>query len=260
VDFAPAAPNVRPHDARDGIPYRDGIFDVVYHSHLLEHLSKRDGSRFLRECFRVLRPGGVIRVAVPDLEQIARLYLEALENASLGIPGWRENYEWMVLEMYDQAVRECTGGSWMEYCRRDAIPNWNFVYRRAGAEAEAARESSRAEPTVDPSALQRFCNRWNYIMGNVGKVSRNKLARIVLSNEDLQALEIGRFRRTGEVHQWMYDRYSLAGLLCGAGFIKTQVCSATESQISNWAQYCLDSEPDGTIYKPDSIYMEAIRP
>ena len=61
---------------------------------------------FLRECFRVLKNEGIIRVVVPDLEKIARLYLMALEGSCAGSTQWHRNYEWMLLEMYDQAVRE----------------------------------------------------------------------------------------------------------------------------------------------------------
>jgi len=50
----------------------------------------------------------------------------------------------------------------------------------------------------------------------------------------------------------MYDRYSLALLLkCGLENI-TQRLSA-ESYIPDWASFNLDTEPDGTVYKPDSI-------
>lgn len=55
------------YDLRKGIPAVDGALDVVYHSHLLEHLSDDEGIAFLADCHRVLAPGGVMRVAVPDL-------------------------------------------------------------------------------------------------------------------------------------------------------------------------------------------------
>lgn len=52
----------------NGIPLKNDSADVVFTSHFLEHLSKSDGYRFLEESFRVLKPGGLIRIAVPDLE------------------------------------------------------------------------------------------------------------------------------------------------------------------------------------------------
>src|SRR5580704_992300 len=67
LDFVPVDRTVKAHDLRRGIPYPDGCFDVVYHSHVLEHFSKVEAPQFLRECFRVLAPSGIIRVVVPDL-------------------------------------------------------------------------------------------------------------------------------------------------------------------------------------------------
>jgi predicted SAM-dependent methyltransferase len=61
-------------DARRRFPLPDASFDLVYSEHMLEHLSYADGQRCLRECFRVLRPGGTVRIATPSLERIAHLY------------------------------------------------------------------------------------------------------------------------------------------------------------------------------------------
>ena len=55
----------------------------------------------------------------------------------------------------------------------------------------------------------------------------------------------------------MYDRYSLARSLTEAGFGRARPVGPTESRIPGWADYRLDTEPDGTVYKPDSLFMEA---
>lgn len=86
------------------------------------------------------------------------------------------------------------------------------------------------------------------------------LIKMLLSADDYQALQIGRFRLQGEIHQWMYDRYSLARLLEQTGFHHPVQRTACESATENWLQFHLDTEPDGTVYKPDSLYMEATKP
>ncbi|MGB7623746.1 MAG: class I SAM-dependent methyltransferase, partial [Terriglobia bacterium] len=48
-----------------GIPFPDLSFDVVYHSHFLEHVEKESAPAMIRECLRVLRRGGLLRVVVP---------------------------------------------------------------------------------------------------------------------------------------------------------------------------------------------------
>lgn len=259
VDLVAAAPGVRSHDLRRGIPYPDESFDLVYHAHLLEHFPKKTAPLFLLECRRVLKRAGVIRIAVPDLERIARGYLEAFEKVSQSLPSWKEKYDWMMLELYDQTVRERSGGACFEYLRRDPIPNWDYIYERVGAEAIAARDAARAEHVDQAGEHPGLGDKWGYVFRNLGQVIRNKLKRSVLSDDERAALELGQFRRRGEIHQWMYDAYSLARLLVEIGFSDPRPCGATESLIPDWVEYCLDNGPDGTPYKPDSLYMEAVK-
>ena len=58
------------------LPFEDGSVEVVYSSHMLEHLPQPGARQFLREAYRVLMPGVVIRLALPDLRRLARAYLD----------------------------------------------------------------------------------------------------------------------------------------------------------------------------------------
>lgn len=60
-------------DVIKGLPVKDGSVDVLYSSHMLEHLDRNEANAFLKEAFRMLRPGSIIRIAVPDIKkQVAR--------------------------------------------------------------------------------------------------------------------------------------------------------------------------------------------
>lgn len=61
-------------------PYRDDSASVVYASHLFEHLSLKSAELFVNEAYRCLQPGGVIRIVVPDLYQIAKRYIAEYES------------------------------------------------------------------------------------------------------------------------------------------------------------------------------------
>jgi SAM-dependent methyltransferase len=74
-------PDVFLHDLRRPFPWRDASAGAIYASHLLEHLGREDGARFLRECHRVLAPGGILRVVVPDLRAIVDGYREGRSSS-----------------------------------------------------------------------------------------------------------------------------------------------------------------------------------
>jgi predicted SAM-dependent methyltransferase len=63
-------------NATKGLSLESQSAEVVYTSHMLEHLSYEDARRFLRECHRLLAPGGILRVVVPDLRRITERYLK----------------------------------------------------------------------------------------------------------------------------------------------------------------------------------------
>jgi len=72
----PAWPkDVRRHDVKKGLPFAEQSVSCIYSSHTFEHFSWAESLAVAKECFRVLRPGGVLRVVVPDLQLIAREYL-----------------------------------------------------------------------------------------------------------------------------------------------------------------------------------------
>jgi predicted SAM-dependent methyltransferase len=72
--------NVRYGDVVRGLPVPDESCDGVYCSHVLEHLSLEDFDKAIRETFRILKPGGIFRLVVPDLQIHAETYLEELHN------------------------------------------------------------------------------------------------------------------------------------------------------------------------------------
>jgi SAM-dependent methyltransferase len=62
------------HELEAGLPFADQTVDFVYSSHVLEHFHQADAEALIREIFRVLRPGGRVRICVPDLEHAFSLY------------------------------------------------------------------------------------------------------------------------------------------------------------------------------------------
>lgn len=75
-------------DARERFPFEDGVFDYVYSEHMIEHLAWRDGLAMLGECRRILKPGGTLRVATPDLKVLAGLYAGAGDDIRTRYVRW----------------------------------------------------------------------------------------------------------------------------------------------------------------------------
>jgi len=67
-------------------PYKSGTVDIVYASHLFEHLTLSSAELFLKESYRCLKPGGVMRIVVPDLYKICKKYIHEYENEGKADP------------------------------------------------------------------------------------------------------------------------------------------------------------------------------
>jgi len=67
--------SVRFADAAARIPCEDSSAAAVYSSHMIEHLDRNEARAFLAEVKRVLQPGGVVRLAAPDLSRLVRSYV-----------------------------------------------------------------------------------------------------------------------------------------------------------------------------------------
>lgn len=262
VNFTSTGVGVIACNLAEGIPFPDASYDVVYHSHLLEHFPKQQAQFFLQECYRVLRSKGLIRIAVPDLEQIARSYLFALEQAVVNSNNTADNYNWMLLELLDQSTRNKSGGEMAAYLLQENIPNEDFILKRLGVEAKnliaAGQHQRHAKPMTDPLLKRAFRPIKFFVLNS--SYRRNIFLKFILGTKDYQALEVGRFRQSGEIHQWMYDRFSLKQLLEQRGFVAVTQRTAVESHLKNWVSFNLDTEPDGKVYKPDSLFMEALKP
>ena len=70
-------------DAGRRAPFEDNSFDAVYSEHMFEHILPMDGSAFIKEMYRVLKPGGVLRVTTPDLEKYLNGYVHRTSDPFL---------------------------------------------------------------------------------------------------------------------------------------------------------------------------------
>lgn len=257
IDFESSNNNIISHNLLDGIPFPESYFEVVYHSHVLEHFTKEDGRLFLIECFRILKPKGIIRIVIPDLEVIIKNYLLYLEKSRQGDELAKLNYEWMLLELFDQMIRSKSGGGMADFLVKDELKNEEFIWSRIGEEGKQIRNNYLKRNNFNKGLLKKY----NYFekAKKTLKLSFFKHLFIkLLFAKDQKYITAGKFRLNGEIHQWMYDSYSLSELLKQIGFENISIKTAYDSSIPDWALYELDAK-NGTIFKPDSLFIEAYK-
>lgn len=57
------------------LPFADGVARLMHTEDFIDQLELAQAAAFLRECHRILAPGGILRVLTPDMRELARLYL-----------------------------------------------------------------------------------------------------------------------------------------------------------------------------------------
>jgi len=72
TDFEFSGPVDLIMDATTVLPFRSSSFDYIHSEDFLEHIDIQAGKRFLGEAYRVLKPGGVMRLLTPDLQSLVR--------------------------------------------------------------------------------------------------------------------------------------------------------------------------------------------
>jgi SAM-dependent methyltransferase len=75
-------------DAARSFPFDDMMFDYVFSEHQIEHIPERAARSMIKECFRILRPGGRLRIATPDLAAILGLYDKPLDQTGQHYVEW----------------------------------------------------------------------------------------------------------------------------------------------------------------------------
>jgi len=78
------------HEVVPPIPFDDGSMEYVWACHFVEHLSRSEAAEFMRECYRVLQPGGKVGIVVPDTREVMIRWLNnAVDCIEYPVGEWR---------------------------------------------------------------------------------------------------------------------------------------------------------------------------
>jgi len=150
------------------LPFPDESFDGVFCEHVLEHFSPEDGERLAHETYRILRPGGCLRVVVPDAESVLLRYFDSPNEmvARRGVGGetpmeivnlfFRQRYEhqflydWPTMQKmllragFDAAFRSAFGQN--GYCPPAVLDDAKYEWESLYVEAVKSLPSSQTGP------------------------------------------------------------------------------------------------------------------
>lgn len=229
-------PGVKKINVKKRLPFSDNSVDVIYHSHLLEHLEKPQAEKFLLECYRIIKPDGIMRIAVPDLQVICKEYLKNLElakntNNEIDIL----NYKWNKVQLLDQLVRTKAGGEMAEITSGEPL-NKDYIESTCG------------------NIFFNKNNKTTKIKKLLNLIKKFKFQQIFIHFKRLFANDEARL--TGEKHYWMYDELDLKLILEKIGFKNFMVKECNQSNIENWEYDSLEIDNLGKCRKPDSIFVE----
>jgi SAM-dependent methyltransferase len=254
------SPKGRPishYDIRQPLPFPDNTFDAVYALHIIEHLTPEEGNRFVAEIFRVLKPDGIFRVSTPDLEDGVRAYLARLDeccrqSTQLNIV----KYDWAVLELLDQMVRDRSGGLMLETVKHGHY-DAGYAHERYGDVFDEFYRPPSPEGLASQKTLwQRICST---SAQDIPRALYKKIEHMIYRRQQhWKSHRLGDDpRQTRESNLWTYDRLSLQLLLEQQRFKKFTVKNFSASDIVGWERYNLDQSNYGDHAIEPSLYVEA---
>ena len=98
--------NIKIIDVKKGLPFKDNSVDAIFSSHMIEHLYHEDAKFVVEECYRCLREGGVIRLIVPDLYQIAKKYVDITTYKPNETHSHKFLQELLVLDKHHKGIKK----------------------------------------------------------------------------------------------------------------------------------------------------------
>lgn len=154
--------NVLFGDIVNGLPLPDGAAELLYCSHVLEHLSLEDLRRALRNCRKVLRLGGVFRLVLPDIELLVNQYkADAAADAAI---------RFMENTLLGKKRRPRGVGSLAREWLGNSQHLWMWDYKALAAELEKAGFQSVRRAAWNDSSVAAFVivespERWKDALG-----------------------------------------------------------------------------------------------
>jgi predicted SAM-dependent methyltransferase len=91
------------HDLAKPLWFYDNTVDFIYSEHFIEHIGIKHAQNMFKEFYRVLKPGGILRIATPDLDYLVKKYV----SASWKDQDWIEIYNYQRIQTRAEMLNIC---------------------------------------------------------------------------------------------------------------------------------------------------------
>lgn len=250
IDFTTNSPSIKKVDLLKGLPFKDNSFDVIYSSHFIEHIPKNSLNNFLNDCYRILKPNGIIRLITPDLEFLINEYSLHTANKDFA------KSDFIIELLFDQTVRLVPGGNLAlvidkiknsededikKYVIKLLGPNiFSEVYISSESLYKKVLRRVKKDPKIILNILSAIWIR--LVIKFLPKAFRN-------TNVSLASI--------GERHMWVYDFFSLNNALKKAGFYEAIKCDFNKSILDKFIFEELDSSNSYPRHGCHQLFIEA---
>jgi predicted SAM-dependent methyltransferase len=245
-DYSSAFKGVKKYNLLKRLQIEDSTANVVYSSHFFEHIPYSKVTFFLNETLRILKPDGVLRLVLPDLENMATNYVNFRRL------GEHCKADFLVLEMIDQCVRNVSGGQLRLFYSKikkqhDQHKSMiEFIKERVGEDLTTYNPNKNFRQILN-AITQRLRRYWIKII-------------ILALPPAFRDMNIS-LTDTGERHHWVWDFYTLKKILEAVGFVDINRVSANSSIIDDFPFFPLDLNDKAKPRKgSQSMYIEAKKP
>jgi SAM-dependent methyltransferase len=256
LDYVSIDSNVKSVNLLEGLPFDTNAISVVYSSHFLEHIPLHQVPLFLKECHRILKPGGIIRLVLPDFEEMCREYLSQLDR------GDYIKARLCVIEIIDQCVRLEGGGelgkAYLQYSKDEAGYDKirDYIYSRNGQQLPLPNITN--QPSKMNKVLELLIKPESLIKKLIYLVKQLWITIIISFLPKAFRQQNISMAPIGERHHWLWDFFQLENALQEIGFVHIERSRFDTSRISDFPLHYLDVNPDNLPRKgKHSMYVEA---
>lgn len=211
IDFTSHSPKIKKANILNGLPYKDNTFDVVYSSHFIEHIPIDSVNLFLKDVYRIMKPGGLLRIVTPDLEFLNNEYKKNLDLKFFN----KANF--ITTLILDQCVRTAAGGKLK--LDMDSFHNTNDKEMIEYTKLLIGPDAFKYIKLDDANLLKKIyikIKKDPKFLLNVISMIRIKFFLFFLP-KSFKSLNVST-ASIGEKHMWLYDFNSLSDFLNNSSF------------------------------------------